>query len=671
MKKKEQYNRRVFIRATLVTGLGLTLNLYSCTKASAIPENKPGEPEPGNEDNTLRITGVLLSSRIESSKGGEYTIQGTGFKMGDQLYFESLNKLGVMGKFTVASKSASADNIVFVFPTELPSDSYRISVKRGAQSFLLGSTIVNLFFNANIPDKTGMTVKGVVYANGVGVANVVVSDGFEVTMTDAAGIYYLPSSKKGKYVFISIPGNYEVDSNVNAPQFFQRLSQPANIVEIKDFELKAANNEKHVVMVLGDMHLAKRTDDLNQFQKGFLPDVNQSIQNYKNAGNKVYALTLGDMTWDGYWYTNNYALPQYIVEMNKINAMVFNTMGNHDNDPKFYEDWGAEDKFRDVLGPTYYSFNIGKVHYIVLDNIEYINAGDARNYNTKIVADQIEWLKKDLATITDKDTPIVIAMHAHLHTNPSLNTNGAETTGYRISNAQDFVNALNGFKTVHVLTGHTHINYNVETAATPHIMEHNTAAICATWWWTGNAGYAGNHICKDGAPGGYGIWAIDGRDLKWGYKSIGEHADYQFRAYDLNQVHLTKDKYAPNFKPTSDLKWESYAAEYANPNNNNEVLINVWNYDKNWKVEVSENGQPLTVSRVRMRDPLHIVSYSAQRLNRNATPTEDFVSTLTAHMFKVKASSPTSTLLIKVTDRFGKVYQETMVRPKAFGYLMK
>ncbi|SPZ84941.1 Uncharacterised protein [Sphingobacterium multivorum] len=87
-------------------------------------------------------------------------------------------------------------------------------------------------------------------------------------------------------MFISIPGNYEVDSNVNAPQFFQRLSQPANIVEIKDFELKAVNNEKHVVMVLGDMHLAKRTDDLNQFQKGFLPDVNQSIQNYKNAAIK-------------------------------------------------------------------------------------------------------------------------------------------------------------------------------------------------------------------------------------------------------------------------------------------------------------------------------------------------------------------------------------------------
>lgn len=670
MSKKHQYNRRTFIQASLVTGLGLTLNLYSCTKSSPAPENKPNEPEPGKEDNTLRITGVVLSSRIESSKGGEYTIQGKGFKSGDQLYFESLSNTGTAGKFTISSKSVTADNFAFLFPNEMSSDSYRITVKRGTQSFLLGSTIISLLFNANIPDKTGMTVKGVVYANGVGLANVVVSDGFEVATTDANGIYYLASAKKGRYVFVSIPGNYEVAATINAPQFFQRLSQPANVVEVKDFELKPVNNEKHVVMVLGDMHLAKRTDDLNQFQKGFLPDVNQSIQTFKNAGNKVYALTLGDMTWDGYWYSNNYALPEYITEMNKINAPVFNTMGNHDNDPKFFEDWQAEDKFRDVLGPTYYSFNIGKVHYIVLDNIEYINEKDARNYNTVVVAAQMAWLKKDLATITDKSTPIMIAMHAHLYKNPTL-SGTTESSTPNLANAAEFIAALNGFTKVNIVTGHTHINYNVETTANPNIMEHNTAAVCATWWWTGNVGYAGNHICKDGAPGGYAIWEMNGVDVKWSFKAIGEPVDYQFRAYDLNQVHLTKEKYAPKFVPTADLKWETYAAEYANANSNNEVLINVWNYDLKWKVEVTENGIPLTVTRVRMRDPLHIVSYSAQRLDRNSEPTPDFVTTLTSHMFKVKASSPTSTLVIKVTDRFGKVYQETMVRPKTFGYLMK
>ena len=667
MIKNNQVSRRKFLQSSLVTGFGLSLNLYSCSKSSPSPE-KPNKPEPPVEDDkTLRITGVVLSSRIESSKGLDYKITGKGFATGDQLYFESVNNLSPSGKFTITSKSVTDSDILFSFPNDMISDSYRVSVKRGTQTVLLGTTILELFFNANIPDKAGMTVKGSVFANGVGLANVVVSDGFEITKTDDKGIYYLPSAKKAKYVFISIPSNYEVSTNQNAAQFFQRLSQPVNVVEIKDFELTPVNNENHVVMVLGDMHLAKRNDDLNQFQKGFIPDVNQSIDTYKSMGKRVYALTLGDMTWDGYWYTNNYALPEYVAEMNKIKAMVFNTMGNHDNDPQATVDWVCEDKFRNILGPTYYSFNLGKIHYIVLDNIEYLNTAGARNYNSKIVADQIAWLKKDLATITDKNTPIVLAMHIQLYRNPSL-SGTTETTSISLANGAELIATLEGFTNVNVLTGHTHINYNVETEATPAIMEHNTAAICATWWWTGNTGYAGNHICKDGAPGGYAIWEFQGRDIKWSYKSLGENANYQFRAYDLNEIHLTKEKYAPAYTGS---EWNTYAAEYANPNKNNEVLINVWNYDKKWKVEVTENGQPLTVTRVRKRDPLHIVSYSAQRLNRNAVPTEDFVTTLTAHMFLVKASSPTSTLQIKVTDRFGKVYEQTMVRPKAFGYLMK
>ncbi|WP_164122025.1 MULTISPECIES: calcineurin-like phosphoesterase C-terminal domain-containing protein [Sphingobacterium] len=669
MRKKFHYSRRSFIQASLVTGLGLSLNLYGCTKSVAEPTKEPTTPDSGGgDDGKFSITGVLIAAYIDATKGSEYSISGKGFAVGDQLYFESRANMTATGKHTITSKTVTADQISFVFPMDIPSDSYRISVKRGSQSLLLGTTILNLYFNANIPDRAGMTIKGVVYAAGAGLANVVVSDGFEVTTTDENGVYYLPSTKKGRYVFVSIPGNYEVVTTMNAPQFFQRLNQPIDVVETKDFELKAVNNEKHTVMILGDMHLARRTDDLNQFQKGFLPDVNKSIQAYKNAGNKVYALTLGDMTWESYWYSNNYALPQYLTEMNKIEAMVFNTMGNHDNDPKAVGDWESENTYRSIIGPTYYSFNLGKIHYIVLDNIEYLNVNDARNYNTKIVENQIEWLKKDLATLTDKSTPVVVAMHAHLHSNPSLNSSGSETSGYRIINADDFVNALKAFTTVHVITGHTHINYNVETAAAPNIMEHNTGAVCATWWWTGNVGYAGNHICKDGAPGGYAIWEMQGRDLKWKYKAIGENEDYQFRAYDLNKVHLTREKYAPAY---NGAEWNNYAAEYANASTANEVLINVWNYDKNWKVEVIENGQPLKVTRVRMRDPLHIISYSAQRLNRNAVPTEDFVTSLTAHMFKVKASSPTSTLQIRVTDRFGKVYQESMVRPKALGYLMK
>ena len=114
-----------------------------------------------------------------------------------------------------------------------------------------------------------------------------------------------------------------------------------------------------------------------------------------------------------------------------------------------------------------------------------------------------------------------------------------------------------------------------------------------------------------------------------------------------------------------------YAGEYASPNKVNDVLINVWGYDPEWTVEVTEGVTPLTVQRVSAKDPLHIISYEAKRLNVGAVPTSSFVTGNTAHMFRVRASSATSTLEIKVTDRFGRIYSETMTRPKDFTWSMQ
>lgn len=523
-----------------------------------------------------------------------------------------------------------------------------------------------------IPDKAGMTVKGIIHVKGIGIANVVVSDGVEVTKTDAKGIYYLPSKKSNPYVFISVPGNYEVSADRSLPLFFKPLSQPSRTVETKSFELVATDNTNHVVLAMTDLHLANRNNDLSQFENGFLKDANAVIQSYKNNGTKVYGLTMGDLTWDSYWYDNKYFLSDYLNIMSKLNTTVFNVMGNHDNDPYYANDRNAEEAFRKIVGPTYYSFNLGNIHYIVLDNVEYLNTGGAqgivgqRNYNAKIVSSQMEWLRKDLATIEDKNTPIMVAMHIQLNNNPSINSSGNPSSSLRLSNSAEFIAAFNNFSNVHILTGHTHINYAWENS--PSMMEHNTAAVCATWWWTGRNGYANNHICKDGSPGGYGIWEMNNRDIKWQYKSIGYEKDYQFRAYDLNKCHITAATYAPN---STDALLADYALEYANASNKNEVLINVWGFDEKWKVEVTENGTPLPVKRLSALDPLHIISYEAKRLNVNATPTEDFVTNKTGHMFKVTASNATNTLIIKVTDRFGRVYTENMLRPKALTYLMK
>ena len=155
--------------------------------------------------------------------------------------------------------------------------------------------------------------------------------------------------------------------------------------------------------------------------------------------------------------------------------------------------------------------------------------------------------------------------------------------------------------------------------------------------------------------------------MKWLYKSIGYDEDYQFRTYDLNKVHITAANFAPN---STDSELAEYAGSYSQQNMNNEVLINVWSYEKDWTIEITENGNHLDVARIEAKDPLHIISYDALRLNAGATPTSSFATNDTAHMFKVRASAPDTTLEIKVTDKFGNVYAESMVRPKAFSLSM-
>ena len=95
------------------------------------------------------------------------------------------------------------------------------------------------------------------------------------------------------------------------------------------------------------------------------------------------------------------------------------------------------------------------------------------------------------------------------------------------------------------------------------------------------------------------------------------------------------------------------------------MFVNVWNWDPSWKISVTEEGRELTVSPYGIYDPLHLVSYVTKRLNQNSDVT--FPTKVNGHSFRVKGvSRPDSTLEIKVTDRFGNVYTETMERPRAF-----
>ena len=614
--------------------------------------------------NVTNVTGLSVPASMQLGADGVMTLGGNGVVTTDNV---ALDPAEAGNSYTApVTRASEAGSFQATAPAGFESGRYKFSLVRGDERIAFGQSDVTAGdIKFDIPDREGMTIKGVVHCGTQRLAGVVVSDGYEVVKTDENGVYYLPSKKKDGYVFISLPSNYEVaTANGNEPQFFKRVTAGSTAVEQADFNLKHVDNSRHKLLLMADFHLANRTNDLAQYAQ-FVNDANQTISEEQADGSRVYGLTLGDLSWDLYWYSKKFALPEYMKEVNKIKCPTFNTIGNHDNDPYIAnDDWKAADAFRRFVCPNYYSFNLGGVHYIVLDDIRYINTGAAdgkvgeRNYDGVVVDYQMDWLRKDLAMITDKQTPIVIALHI-----PINEMRGLEKPEVTLQNGEELVKAFEGFKDVTFLSGHIHVGYNVEREG---YTEHNIPAVCATWWWTGQL--VGNHICKDGAPGGYAVRSVDNGKASWYYKGTGFPKDYQFRTYDLNNVEITAAKFAPN---TTDEKLAPYTRGYEKKRTDNEVLINVFDYDKAWKVEVTENGKSLPVERIYGYDPLHIISYDVPRLNQNATPTGAFTTEPTDHLFKVKASSPTSTLTVKVTDRFGKVYTEEMKRPKAFNTNMR
>lgn len=623
--------------------------------------------EPPVPTDSFKLTGVSIPGTISVPLNTDVTISGSGFASGDKLVFTSTTNSALKFEFPVTILSASSVKINI--GSSITSGAYNIKAVRGTKEISLGSATVSLQTNTSIPDMAGKNIKGIVYCNGRGIPNVVVSDGIEVTKTDSQGIYYLASTKKHGYVFISIPANYEVATRSKLPYFFDYVTSSTSVIDQRDFELFEVNNNNSVVLAITDIHLANRNNDITQFKSGFYSEAAAYATQLKSAGTKVYCLALGDMSWDLYWYSNSYGLTNYLNEIDGVGFQIFHVMGNHDNDPYKANDFDAEAPFKQIIGPSYYSFNIGKVHYVVLDDIQYINTGGSqgvvgsRNYTEVVSTEQLNWLAKDLAEVTDKSTPIIVALHTPVYS-LSVNGSGQAVKSTDLTNAASLTSALNAFSNVTFISGHTHVNYTVEIAS--NMVEHNMAAVCATWWWTGASGYAGNHICTDGSPGGYGIFEINDKNIKYSYKGIGYNKNKQFRTYDRNTIEISAANFTPNANSTYQAMVPTYAGEYATSSNSNIVLINVFNYDSNCSLEVKENGISLPVTRKYRKDPLHIISYEMQRLNKNAEPTSSFETNNTSHMFEVTASSATSTLEIKFTDRYGTVYTETMTRPKEF-----
>lgn len=589
-------------------------------------------------------------------------------KTSDQIVFEDSQG----NAFTCAITFADDNKFTVRLPPNLMSGTYKVYLLSGGTKTLKGNMSVSIIY-ATTPGDTvtpeGASIYGLVTCEGKPLSDVVMSDGVEVVKTDENGVYRIASQKKFGYVFISVPSGYEPPLNGVLPQNWKPLTRGSLTSERVDFTLNKIDNNIFTLYVMGDMHLAKKQNDINQFR-----DFASSLMDDVNSGaGRQYGLTLGDMTWDYYWYRNSYSFAEYKAELNRDLSMicVWQTMGNHDNNYREAGDFLMENAYREAICPTYYSYNLGSVHFVVLDDIDYKNTpasvDDAsgnitKDYRSQYLVDftknQIDWLKKDLSFV-DKKTPVVISSHA-----PAYRPNGA--TGYKdgLTSHSDgsgdygtaaFRALLSGYN-VHFFSAHTHNHFTYDDSANG-FYETNGASVCGTWWWSGYY-TPGFNLSPDGTPGGYTICKFNGTDVTWQYKSAGADHSYQFRSYDMNEVQkVLTDEIGGNKDD-----WKKMV-DWTGSLSANSVLINVWAYDKNWKVTVTEGGKELATTAICAYDPLHMLVNSAPRFKSGST---SFVTAYWPHFFVVNTTSANSTLEIKVTDRFGNAYSETMARPKIF-----
>ena len=618
------------------------------------------EDEPSQQLDDFKLI-VTLPKNIEVSVGdvvsGKYT-SGLGPQEGDVIILRHKTNRKDYECELVFVEEASFG---FKIPKGLPSGEYTFFVKRGdimKAAAKMQITVNNIIV---VPEKEGYNLYGSVSCDGVGLEGVLISDGVDFVETDADGFYYMKSKEETHVMFIVQPSGYEVEIKDAIPQNWKYIDGNVQTKERMNFKLTKVNNDNHVMYMIGDLHLAKRINDINQYTGTFIDDFKKKISS--NSDKRQYAITLGDLAWDRYWYENSFDLFQYreLLKQQGIDIPIYNTIGNHDHDMKAAGDFMTAEPWKKIVGPTYCSFNIGQVHYVILDNIICTNTagGEAsdRHYELGVSAEQLEWLNKDLSYVKDKNTRIVITMHAQICTESGWPTMSTTMASIKES--------LKGFKNVDIYTGHTHRVYNNETSEYYH---HNAGAVCATWWWTGYY-HQNNGVCKDGTPSGYYQVDMNGTDTKWLYKACGKVDDYQFRTYDRNDICLTPERYVPAHATDHFGKdFNSRAKNWNTTSKDNYVYLNVWAWDPQWNIEVTENGKPLKVETATLTlDPLHLISYEAMRYNAGAEPTGDFKAhSVYNHIFKVKASSPTSTLEIKVTDRFGRVFTQSMKRPKKF-----
>ena len=464
---------------------------------------------------------------------------------------------------------------------------------------------------APLHDGDAVPVRGRVTAPDGGVADVPVTDGVTVTTTDPDGRFQFTASARQPFVYLSVPAGYRLPTDGDGRVRGYHPLDPGDdgTVEIA-FSLRPLGRDdtRHAVVFLADPQ-ARTAAEMQEFRQTTIPDVTETAQTLGDR--PVFGVGGGDLVFDDLSLLSDYEAA--VADTGLPFAQV---VGNHDLNVDAPGDPDSTATFRDHFGPTYYSFDRGAVHYVVLDDVYWPGNDDfgeeTDGYLGHLDAAQLHWLQQDLALVADGRPVIVFAHIPPLSTLYERRDETRPSPRNMIVNREALYELLAPFD-AHVVTGHIHENEH-RFADGPH--EHVVGTACGAWW-TGP-------VCYDGTPRGYAVYEVNGDSVRWRYQSTGRDADYQMRVTVTDDDHL---------------------------------LANIWDADPAWTLTWFEDGiRKGSLTQTRGLDPLARRLYEGE----NRPDKYDWVAPQpTDHLFTAPYNPDADRIRVEATDRFDRTYTET------------
>lgn len=373
-----------------------------------------------------------------------------------------------------------------------------------------------------------------------GLAKVPVSNGRDVVLTDQSGRFQLPVGNDD-ILFVIKPSGYQVPLNYqNLPQYYY-IHKPQGSPQLKysgtaptgilpasiEFGLvKHIEPDDFKVLVFGDPQVYN-SRQLDYFQRGIVKELQGNTKQFS------FGISLGDLVGDDLSLHKTYN-----SVISRLNLPWYNVIGNHDLNFDVKSDSLSDEGFEAEYGPGTYSFNYGKVHFIVLDDILYPDSRYGRGYCGGMRAEQFQFIENDLKLVP-KDHLIVLSHHIHLFADNFLS-----------ADKERLFELIKGFPHTLSLSAHTHMQEHYFHhqkdgfyRATPH-HEYNVGTASGDWY-TGEPDSAGIPVAtmRDGTPKGYMFLSFSGNKYEFDYRVAGAPSSYKMNIY------------APKAIPKGRLPW--------------------------------------------------------------------------------------------------------------------